>query len=370
MKAVAVFPRRKEIELVHQEEPGLTSPTQVKLRMLEVGICGTDREICSFHYGTPPPGQEYLVIGHESLGEVVQIGSAVTRCRVGDLVVPTVRRPCVHPDCLACRADRPDFCFTGDYTERGIKQLHGYLTELVVDDQKYMNPVPHDLRNVGILVEPLTIAEKALSEIVQVQQRLPWGCPTAAGNVEGYRHKAVVLGAGPVGLLGAMTLVVAGFKTYVYSRSPEPARRAALVESIGSTFVPAETTSVPKLAEQVGSIDLVFEAAGASSLAFEVMPHLGINGIFVFTGVPGRKSPITVDTSEIMRDLVLKNQVVFGSVNAGQSAFERAIRDLGVFVKRWPEAVRSLITGRHAIEAHRACLAGPPAGIKEVITLG
>src|SRR5437867_864420 len=142
MKAVAVVPGKRQIQLIDQEPPRLTSPTEVKLRMLEAGVCGTDREICAFQYGTPPAGAAQLVIGHESLGEVVEVGAGVSRLKVGDLVVPMVRRPCAHDECLACRSDRQDFCYTGDFTERGIKMAHGFMTEFVVDDQKYMNVVP------------------------------------------------------------------------------------------------------------------------------------------------------------------------------------------------------------------------------------
>src|SRR5215471_12749752 len=120
MKAIAVAPRIKEVQIINQAEPKISSPTEVKLRMLEAGVCGTDREICTFEYGTPPSGSEHLVIGHESLGEVVEIGRAVSRVKVGDLVVTMVRRPCHHDTCLACRSDRQDFCYTGDFAERGI----------------------------------------------------------------------------------------------------------------------------------------------------------------------------------------------------------------------------------------------------------
>src|SRR5438094_9795125 len=133
MKAIAVIPKKREVGLIDHEAPGVTTPTQVKLRMLEAGVCGTDREICTFEYGTPPTGSEHLVIGHESLGQVVEVGRAVSRVKLGDLVVPMVRRPCAHEECIACRADRQDFCYTGDFTERGIKQAHGFMTELVVD---------------------------------------------------------------------------------------------------------------------------------------------------------------------------------------------------------------------------------------------
>jgi threonine dehydrogenase-like Zn-dependent dehydrogenase len=367
MKAIAVTPNDRTVTLMECVAPQVSTPTDVKLRMLEVGVCGTDREICSFQYGTPPDGSGHLVIGHESLGEVVEVGSAVSRVRAGDLVVTMVRRPCAHADCLACRSDRQDFCYTGDFAERGIKMAHGFMTEFVVDDQKYMNVVPPKLRDVAILVEPLTIAEKAIKQIWEVQQRLPWACPIEPGKARGHCHRAVVLGAGPVGLLGAMALAAADFDVYVYSREAAPNPKSQIVDALGGHYVSAQTHSIEQLAEEVGNIDVVYEATGASSVSFEVLKVLGTNGIFVFTGVPGRKAPIEVDTDLIMRDLVLKNQVVFGTVNASRETFEDAIRDLGGFMERWPGAVRSLITGRYPIEAHRELLVGPAAGIKNVI---
>ena len=367
MKAIAVFPDTREIRLIDQPEPRLRAPSDVRLRMLDVGVCGTDREICAFQYGTPPAGRDHLVIGHESLGEVVEVGAAASRLKPGDLVVPMVRRPCPHADCVACRAGRQDFCFTGDFSERGIKSLDGFMTETVVDDERYMHIVPRSLRDVAVLVEPLTIAEKALTQVSQVQQRLPWACGAAPATGRRFRHRAVVLGAGPVGLLGAMALVAADFDTAVYSREPSPNPKSELITSIGARYFSAQDTSIEQLAERVGNIDLVYEATGASAIAFHVMKVIGTNGIFVFTGVPGRKAPIEVDTDVIMRNLVLQNQVVFGTVNAGQVAFEAAIRDLTVFQQRWPAAVRALITGRYPVEAHRDLLVGPAQGIKNVI---
>jgi glucose 1-dehydrogenase len=369
MKAIAVTPEIKQLGLIDLAEPLLASPTDVKLRMLEAGVCGTDKEICAFEYGTPPAGSAELVIGHESLGEVVKVGSAVTRVKVGDLVVPMVRRPCPHEYCAACRSGRQDFCFTGDFTERGIKGRHGFMAQFVVDDERYMNPVPKELRNVAVLVEPLTIAEKALIQVRDVQQRLPWSCAVVPGKAQAYCHKAVVLGAGPVGLLGAMALVKNGFRTYVYAREPAPNPKADVLTMIGAEYLSAQTHSLEALAAKIGNVDLVYEATGASRLAFDMIQHLGTNGIFVFTGVPGRKGPVEVDTDLMMRNLVLKNQVVFGTVNAGRDAFEASIGDLGDFIARWPEAVRGLITGRFPMEAHRDLLLGNSGGIKNVIQL-
>ncbi len=369
MEAIAVTPQERKVEIINQAEPKILSPTDVKLRMLDAGVCGTDREICQFEYGTPPRGSKQLVIGHESLGEVIEAGPKVTRVNVGDLVVPMVRRPCPHDYCAACRADRQDFCFTGDFKERGIKEMHGFMAQFVVDDEKYMNPVPKEMRDVAVLVEPLTIAEKGLAQVWQVQQRLPWSCPMTPGKAAAHCHRAVVLGAGPVGLLGAMALVNYDFDTYVYSRESAPNLKSRLLESIGAHYISSQAITPEMLPQHIGNIDLVYEATGASSLSFEMMKYLGTNGIFVFTGVPGRKGPIEVDTDLIMRDLVLKNQVIFGTVNAGRDSFENSIRDLGTFARRWPDAVRSLITGRFPMDAYNDLLLGRSGGIKNVIQL-
>jgi threonine dehydrogenase-like Zn-dependent dehydrogenase len=178
-----------------------------------------------------------------------------------------------------------------------------------------------------------------------------------------------VLGAGPVGLLGAMALVNNGYETYVYAREPVPNPKADVLQMIGAKYISAETHSLADLTAKVGNVDLVYEATGASRLAFDMIQQLGINGIFIFTGVPGRKGPVEIDTDLMMRNLVLKNQVVFGTVNAGRDAFEGSVRDLGIFAKRWPQAVKSLITGRFSMEDHRELLMGRAAGIKNVIRL-
>jgi threonine dehydrogenase-like Zn-dependent dehydrogenase len=370
MRAIAVVPKSRELRTMDLPEPGLTSPTDVRLRMLEVGICGTDREICSFEYGTPPSGGDHLVIGHESLAEVESVGSGVGALRRGDLVVPMVRRPCPHDHCVACRRGRQDFCFTGDFRERGIKEAHGFMTELVVEEERYLVSVPAELRDVAVLVEPLTIAEKALIQLWQVQERLPWECPHRPGKNHGHCRRALVLGAGPVGLLGALALQSADFETIVYAREPRPSAKADWVESIGARYVSALEVAPADLAAKVGAIDVVYEAAGASQVAFETMAALGPNSVFIFTGVPGRKAPTAIDTDLLMRNLVLKNQVVYGTVNAGRDAFENAVRDLAGFAARWPAAVRGLITGRHPIDAHRDLLLGKPSGIKNVLAFG
>jgi threonine dehydrogenase-like Zn-dependent dehydrogenase len=363
MKAGAVFPGKRKIEVVALDEPRISAPTEVKLRMLEVGVCGTDREIASFHHGTPPEGFEFLVLGHEALGEVVETGPAASRFQPGDLVVPMVRRPCPHAACVACRTGRQDFCYTDDFRERGIKEQHGFMTGFVVDDEQYLNRVPPELRGVAVLVEPLSIAEKALIQIQAIQQRLPW-----RRKSPGDRQRAAVLGAGPVGLLGAMALVNAGFETYVYSRESIPNPRAELAQAFGARYICSETHSAGQLASEVGNLDVVYEAAGATQTAFDLLQVLGTDAVYCFTGVPRHGEPISIDTHALLYHLVLKNQVILGTVNAGKDAFEAAIRDLRVFYQRWPEAVRALITGRYPIEEFREPVFDR-SGIKNIIVL-
>ena len=369
MKAFAVFPAKRESRLVDHPEPKLTSRTEAKMRVLDVGVCGTDREIVSFQYGDPPEGYEYLVIGHESLSEVIEVGDQVSRVKQGDLVVMTVRRPCPHPECIACREGRQDFCYTGDFTERGIKSRHGFMTELVVEEERYLNVVPRSLRDVAVLVEPLTIAEKSLEQLAQVQQRLPWATPVEPGQADGVGRRAVVLGAGPVGLLGAMVLRVSGYQVAVYSRSPDGAEHNEIVAAIGGQYIAAERHTVDQLPALAGPIDVVYEATGASGLAFEVIKYLGPNAVFIFTGVPGHKPPVPIDTDQIMRDMVLKNQAVVGSVNAPPHCFEAAINHLGIFLARWPNAVHSLITRRFPIEQAMEPLLSGAGGVKNVIAI-
>lgn len=365
MKAAAVFQAKKSLAVLDDfPEPKLASPTGVKLRVLNVGVCGTDREIASFQYNFPPPaGSEYLVMGHECLGEVVETGPEVEHLKPGDLAIPMVRRPCDHPECLACRAGRQDFCYTGDYRERGIKQLHGFLTERIVDEARYMNRVPKGIREVAVLVEPLTIAEKGLIQLTEIQRRLPWG-----GNTEEHPHHAVVLGAGPVGLLGAMALRHAGYAVTVYSRNREPDPSADIAKAIGAKYISSQDKSIDQMAAEVGNIDIVYEATGASQLAFDVMAVLGTNGLFILTGVPGHHGPIKVDTDTIMRNLVLKNQCVLGTVNAGKDAFQNAIDDLTSFHATWPEEVKKLITGRFPLEQFAEPI-NRQTGIKNIVEI-
>jgi glucose 1-dehydrogenase len=368
VKAVAVRPATRSLELVDHPSPAIAAPTQVALRVLEVGICGTDREIAAFAFGSPPAGADHLVIGHEALAEVVEAGPDVATLRPGDLVVPMVRRPCPHAACEPCRASRPDFCRTGDFREHGIRGAHGFMTERLVQEERFLTPVPRGLRAVAALVEPLTIAEKGLLQLFAVQARLPWTCPHAAVEGPGHCRRALVLGAGPVGLLGAMALRVRGFETTVFSLEPDGHPKAELVRALGARFVSSAAHGAETLAPEIGAVDVIYEAAGASRLALEVLGLLAPNGVAIVTGVPGHHQRADLDTDGIVRRMVLGNQVLLGTVNAGPDAFASAIRDLEVFDRRWPGPLRSLVTGRFPIEAHRELLLGAPSGIKNLVS--
>ncbi len=367
MKGVGVVPKHRELRMIEHPEPSITNPRQVKIRTIEVGICGTDREICTFAYGQGPSGTDYLLLGHECLGEVIEVGSAVTQFKPGDLAVPSVRRPCPDPNCGPCRDGRQDYCATWQFTERGINQLHGFMTEFFVEEEDFLTLVPPHLRDVAVMAEPLTIAEKGLSQAWQVQKRLKWEHHNRDGKGRGHGRNAVVLGAGPIGLLGAMKLLVEGFRVFIYSRSKAPNFKADIAAKIGVDYISNQEVSADELAKRVGNIDLIYEAVGEGHLTFEVMRVLGINGVFILTGIPAEKPPIPVFADTIMRNITLKNQAIIGTVNASREDFAAAIEDLGEFKKRWPDALNALITGRHTIDAHRELLTGKATGIKNVI---
>jgi glucose 1-dehydrogenase len=363
MKSLAVFPSSREVKLIDEPEPVIGGPTEVKMRILEAGICGTDREITSFSYGTPPANSPHIVIGHEALGEVVDVGKAVTGLAPGDLAVLTVRRPCPHDRCAPCRKGRQDFCITGDFTERGIKGAHGYMTEFVVDDERYIVKVPKELRDVAVLLEPLTVAEKAAEQVRVLTERLPGDLKHDPSNLN-----AVVLGAGPIGLLGAMKLADMKWNTWVYSMDSADSPNVKAVSAMGARFISSTEHSPADLAKVVGNISLVYEATGAARVAFEVLSVLGVNGVYMFTGVPGVRAPIEIHAEQIMRNLVLNNQVICGTVNAGRAAFEEGVRDLASFMKRFPDAVHALFTSRVPLDGARDAVLAR-GGIKGVITM-
>jgi threonine dehydrogenase-like Zn-dependent dehydrogenase len=367
VRALALWPARRRSGLIDHPEPALAAPADVLVRVLEVGVCGTDAELCDFHLGTPPDGSDYLIPGHEAIGEVMEVGPAVSSLAPGDLVVPSVRRPCPHPDCAACRSGNQDFCETGDFTERGIRAAHGFLAERIVEEERYLYRLPRSLRRVGVLVEPLTIAEKGVRQYLAVQRRLPWLREEGDREILAGR-RALVLGAGPVGILGAMLLRERGCEVWVYSREPADDPRAALLESTGARYLEAARVPVASLAEEVGGIDLVYEAAGDAPLALATLRQLGRNAAFVTTGVPRGGSRVDLAADDLLTGIVVANQLLVGTVNASHDDFLAAVRDLESFAARWASATTGIVSGRRALEEFCDC-AVRKRGVKEVIAL-
>src|SRR5262249_509204 len=251
MRAAVVVPKEKTIRLIERYAPSRPRGSQVLLRILEVGICGTDREISAFKYRTPPHGQPALLLGHEARAEVIEAGPDATWVRPGDLVVPTVRRPCSNARCAPCRDERQDLCLTGEFSERGIVRADGFLCDSVLEDERFLVRVPVAIQDVAVLVEPLSVVAKGITAFETIHARFAFDLP---------RMRGLVLGAGPVGLLAAMALQADGLDTYVFSREEEDGPRAELVRSFGATYVSAGRTPVERLSDRIGKLDLIFEA--------------------------------------------------------------------------------------------------------------
>lgn len=372
MKAIAIFPEARETRLVDHPEPGACNPHQVKLEIIEVGVCGTDREICNFEYGAAPHDDSYLIPGHEAMGRVIEVGPQVERLKIGDLVIPTIRRPCPASECVACRSGYQDFCISNQYVERGIQKAHGFLTEQIIEDENNLIVVPASLQDVAVLVEPLTVTEKALRQIEIIQRRLPWleeSEDFTSSSVQPRQRRALVFGAGPVGLLAAMALQFRGFETFVYSREPAHHLKAKIMRQIGATYLSTNDVPIDLLARYLGSIDLIYEAAGSAQPTFQLMPVLSPNGICVLTGIPGHEREATIDTSRLMRDMVLKNQLILGTVNATTEDFQRAALDLQSFAHQWPDSVKQLISGRYSMREYENLALGNNSSIKNVLAI-
>ncbi|KPV60891.1 glucose dehydrogenase [Paenibacillus sp. A3] len=342
-----------KLELVEVKRPGRQTKTDVLVRVLCIGLDGTDREIMSEKYGVPPAGETSLTIGHESLG-VVEEADPATGFAPGDAVCALVRRPCADPGCVNCRNGQQDFCETGQYTERGIRGAHGYLSDYYVEDARYLVKVPAGSLAYGILAEPQSIVEKVWNEVQRIQQRLVWQPRTA-----------VVLGSGPLGLLAALTCRCLGLDTVVWSKSPDDSVGAELVRACGAMYArvedeaaaPADSGGAP-VVSALGTFlqrngrraDLIFECTGYSPLAFDAMAALGPNGVLALLGVtPGNRS-IWISSDQINQELVLENKCVLGSVNASRKDFETGLYRLKQMEARFPGLLGRLMTDRLTLD--------------------
>jgi threonine dehydrogenase-like Zn-dependent dehydrogenase len=342
MKAIALVPGTTHLRLVDLPEPSVNAPDEVKLKVVQVGICGTDREEASGGRAEAPPGKTELIIGHEMVGQVVEIGSAVTAVQPGDYAVFSVRRGCGH--CPACAINRSDMCYTGDYTERGIKGRNGYQAEYAVDSEQYVVKIPEEMASIGVLTEPMSVVEKAIDEAIRIQvARLP-DAEDAQSWIRGRR--ALVAGIGPIGLLAAFALRLRGADVMGLGRQDMNTPRPSMLSRIGAKYVDERQVRPGALKEHFGQIDLILEATGAARLEFDLLSVLGMNGLYVLTGIPGGDRPINIEGATLMRQLVLKNQVMVGSVNASRKHFQTAVEDLGKARKTWSNAIDGIITHR------------------------
>ncbi len=343
MKAVAVLPGKpNSVHLRDIPEPSLGDQPHphvcripegraVKVRSLQIGVDATDREINDALYGNAPPGGEHLVIGHESFGQVVEVGPKVVEFRPGDYVSCTVRRP---GGSLFDQIGRNDITKEEVYYERGINLCHGYLTEFFVDDVEYMVKVPKNLKHLGVLAEPASVCAKAIEQAFLAQQRLQVWHP----------HRAFVFGAGQIGLLATMMLRLRGLEVYTIATRPGPHRKSEIAEAYGAHYVSSKETSMADLAKQVGKPDLIFEATGNAEVCFRAMEVLAINGALIWTSITGGKHEVTVDAAKINLEWVLGNKLLVSSVNGNRRHFDLGIQALSHGEHTYPGITERILT--------------------------
>jgi glucose 1-dehydrogenase len=303
----------------------------VLVRTLQVGVDATDAEINAALYGNPPPGDDFLVLGHEVFGIVEEVGEAVTHVRPGDYCTCTVRRP---GSTLYDQIGRNDITSDEVYYERGINLLHGFLTESFVDDAEFIVKVPVGLRHLGVLSEPASVCAKGIEQAYLAQSRLQVWEPRVA----------FVTGAGQIGLLTAMMLRLRGVEVYVLARTPNPGLKEDIAAAYGAKYVSTRQTSLHELARKVGKPDLIVEATGSSALAFECMQVLNLNGALVWTSVTGGNKAVEVPADRINLEWVLGNKLLVGTVNGNRHHFERGLADLALAEVMYPGVTQQILT--------------------------
>jgi threonine dehydrogenase-like Zn-dependent dehydrogenase len=340
MKAIALEPGTTNVYLADVEEPQITADDEVKIKVWEVGICGTDREEAGGGRADPPENNDKLIIGHEMFGQVVEVGSAVKAVKVGDYGVFTVRRGCGR--CDACNNNRSDMCYTGDYTERGIKGADGFQCEYVVDKEQYLIRVPEQIKDYGVLTEPMSVAAKAIDEALNIQHARLKGIISTENWLEGKR--VLVAGIGAIGLLAAFALRLKGAQVIGMDIVPEESLRPQLLQAIGGQYINGNEIDVTDIDDVYGESDFIFESAGIAKLQINLIDALGINGVYVTTGIPSGERPELIMAAQIIQQMVLKNQVVLGSVNASPEHYSMAVDYLMAAVEKWPEQMKQVIT--------------------------
>ena len=356
MKAIAATPGMSDsLAIVEAPNPRM-GDNDVLVEVLRVGVCGTDDEINAGNYGEAPPSDDYLIIGHEGFGRVAEVGSGVGDVSVDDHVVASVRRPCPHSHCGPCRNNASDFCITGDYTERGIKARHGFLSQYYADAEDRLVVVPDIIEELGVLMEPMSVVEKAIGNVFRIQERLDWD-----------PERALVLGAGAVGLLATLLLRLRDIDTYVVDRSDHGGPKSQLISQLGAHHISTQSEPLSAAAREIDGADIVIEATGFAPLIFEAAPLLKPNGVVSLLGISGSASKIPVDARAFNNSTVLGNQLIFGSVNAGEADFRSGIEHLQQAKRRWPGVPARLITRRVPFDEYRDAFDRQPDAIKVVI---
>lgn len=335
MKAIAVIPgRRGSVHLADVPMPRIEEVPKgrgVLVRLLKVGVDGTDKEICEAKYGNPPPGYDFLVLGHESFGIVEKIGPNVTEVAPGDHVTCTVRRP---GESIYDHIGTSDMTSEEVYYERGINLLHGFLTEYYVDDVDYVVRMPVGLKHLHVLVEPMSCVSKAVVQAYEAQRRLRVWKP----------KRAFVAGAGQIGILTTLALRLRGLEVFTLARSRKPTTNADIIEALGAHYVSTSETPLSELVRKVGKADLLVEATGSSEIAFEAMQAIGQNGVLVWTSVTGGDRHVSVPADRINLEWVLGNKLLLGCVNANREHFELGIRDLATGEAMFPGVIERILT--------------------------
>lgn len=335
MKAIGITPRQpRAARLLRLPEPHLgdiAGDRGVLVRVLQVGLDGTDKELYLGEYGAAPEGDDFLIIGHEALGRVIAAGPNAVGASPGDYVVSTVRRPGAS---IYDQIGTYDMTTDDVYRERGINLLHGFLAETYVEDPNYLVKVPGGLKHVGVLVEPMSIVQKGLEQAYEIQRRLKVWHP----------RRAAVLGAGTVGLMAALALRLRDLDVSVLARTPQPNLNAALVEQIEARYLSTRETPVGQAAEQFGPYDLIFEATGYSPLVFEAAHALAKNGVMILSSITGGEQTAKVESDRLNLEFVLGNKVMFGTVNAHRGYFETGIADFAKAEVTWPGWLSQLLT--------------------------
>jgi glucose 1-dehydrogenase len=335
MKAIAVKPGIKNsVHLVEMPKPSIDAIADgrgVLVKVLRVGVDGTDKEINNAEYGAAPAGDDFLVIGHEGFGVVEEVGPSVTELKKGDYVVATVRRPGTSIfDVIGTN----DMTTDDTYFERGINLRHGYLSEYYVDDAEFIVKVPRGLKEVGVLLEPMTVVQKGVTQAYEIQRRLKVWKP----------KRAAVMGAGTIGLLATLVFRLRGIEVVTFGRTPKPYLNSELIEELGSEYISTADISVPDYAKENGAFDIIFEATGFSPIVFDAMQALAKNGVLVLSSVTGGDKMIEVPADRINLDFVLGNKVMVGTVNANREYFESGVRDMSQAVLEYGDWLSRLLT--------------------------